>query len=281
MSDELEKPVPSKSEAVEFTGRFKRAFDTFCDSAEEVAKFLKESLEIDYWRGFEGDYDSWKEWYETEYEDQIEFLRGVKLGIDTRADIVESLASGGLSNREIASTIGVGEATVRRDLRKITLGAPNDASNEVDNEETAGQSVAPVGHIDEHSESSPFVPDDEPPVVKMSQEFYEPNNDSEEVESKNSASWLDEINFDAMVLPTSKQIIEAQPSEDTPEFFTPRSVAPSWSPPRVVELPPPSPPAYDVPEPEFLEPALKLQKVQDPNKDDSKHCKTCNCSLLP
>lgn len=274
MSDELEKPVPSKSEAVEFTGRFKRAFDTFCDSAEEVAKFLKESLEIDYWRGFEGDYDSWKEWYETEYEDQIEFLRGVKLGIDTRADIVESLASGGLSNREIASTIGVGEATVRRDLRKITLGASDDASNEVDNEETAGQSVAPVGHIDEHSASSPNVPDDEPPVVTMSQEFNQPNNGPE-------TDRFGGINFDAMIIPVPKQIIEAEPSDQTPEFFTPRVSQPSWSPPQVAPLGPPPSTAYDVPEPEFLEPALTLPKPQETNKDDSKHCKTCNCNLLP
>ena len=46
MSDELEKRVPSKSEALDFTDRFRAAFDTFCDSAEEVGKFLKESLEV-------------------------------------------------------------------------------------------------------------------------------------------------------------------------------------------------------------------------------------------
>lgn len=277
ISNEIAKATPSREASLDFTDRFRVAFDTFCDSAEDVSKFLKESLEVDYWKGAE--YDNWQEWYETEYQDQISFLKDVKLSIDTRADIIQSLANGGLTKREIADTIGVSTKTVHRTLSLTEddhgTFVPRSTS---DDDVSAGQSVETVGHIDERSVPSPFVSDDEPPVVKMSQAFYEPNNDEEPAEEVDRFAG---INFDALILPTSNQIVLADPTPDTPDYFEPRTVAPSWSPPQVAELPPPVAKRYDDDQPEFLAQPMKLEKPRDPNKSDEKHCRTCACMLLP
>lgn len=278
MSDDIIPALPSKSEAVEFTSNMRDAFDNFGDAAAEALSFLRKSQEVDYWRGYEGDYDSWAEWYNTELEDQLAFLKDVKIQIDVRAGLVQTLDAGGVPKTDIAETLGISRRSVYRVLDVSGSSVPDGTRSSSDDDVSAGQSVESVGHIDEHSVPSPFVSDDEPSVVKMSQAFYEPNKDEEPAEEVDRFAG---INFDALILPTSNQIVQADPTPDTPDYFVPRTVAPSWSPPQVAELPPPVAKRYDDDQPEFLAQPMKLEKPRDPNKSDEKHCRTCACMLLP
>lgn len=56
----------------------------------------------------------------------------VRLAVDDRREAVEELASEGLSQREIASVVGVTEATVNRDIKSVTNVTPDDPFSDVD-----------------------------------------------------------------------------------------------------------------------------------------------------
>lgn len=277
-STEVAKAIPSKAEAAEFTANLRDAMEDLCNAAEITSNQLRLSIETEYWSAM--GYESWQEWYDEEFEEQIEFLRNVRLSLDLRGEIVQSLATGGLSNRQIASTIGVNEKTVRNDLRRIDLsGADVSASTEVDG---AGQSVEEVGHIDDDEHQLQNVATHQPIVINFDSKVEEANDDYEARVADRFAG----INFDAMVISMpAPQIIETNASQDTSNYFVPRVAGPSWSPPQITELPPPPVRAYDDRSddtPEFLEPPMKLQKVGEANKTpEDKHCKTCACNLLP
>lgn len=269
MSDDIT-PVPmSKSEAWDLTDSIRTDLETAYDAIERAKVAIPIAKQRLAWQAM--GYDSFEEYVDEEFGEVFQQLR---IKVDDRMQLVDVLADSGMSNRQIAGTLGVGEATVRRDLRKITLGASDDASNEVD---AAGQSVEEVGLIDVRLSPSQSDPDPTPTVVENST-----SSEDEIMDEQDNNDRFADINFDALIISTpSPQIIETEPSEDTKEYFQPRTVEPSWSPPRVEPLSPPKPKAYDEPEDEFLAPPMSLQKVQDPNKDDTKHCKTCACNLLP
>lgn len=79
-------------------------------------------------------YDSWDALCEAE-------LRGARLRLsrEERQDVVERLRGVGLSTRAIGSALGVGDATVRRDL----TGAPNDAPESASPNTSGGEKSPP------------------------------------------------------------------------------------------------------------------------------------------
>lgn len=274
MSDDITPAPMSKSEAWDLTDNIRTDLETAYDAIQRAKVNIPIARERRAWEAM--GYESMEEYIEEEFG---EALGQLKIKVDDRMELVNVLSDSGMSNRQIAGTLGVNERTVRRDLAASQdEGAANAASNEVDTRVIAGQSVEHVGHIDDDGGSLQIV---EMRETTRDEEVQESSNDNIEETKERLDSWLDEIDFSKMILPTQNQIIEPEATQETEELFTPRPVAPSWSPPQVQELPPPPVKRYDDPQPEFLAPAMKLEKVRDPNQDSTKHCRTCNCNLLP
>lgn len=278
---ELEVRKLSKTEAWELTDEIRQGFESIHESKMVQVDRLARAYEGNAWE--EMGYDNFEEYKQEEFGEELQHQR---LELEERIGAVKVLADSGMAKAQIADILGVHRNTVTNLMKRIDAQDEPDAqrcaSTQVD---AAGQSVEEVRHIDEDTVSSPFVPDDEPPVVKMSQVFQDNNQ-----EPYSAPTSIDDrfagIDFDGMILPVpSPQIIETAPSPDTSDYFVPRTAAPSWSPPQITELSPPPAKAYDGAlddSPEFLEPPMKLQKVGEDKKiPEDKHCKTCACYLLP
>lgn len=266
MSDDIT-PVPmSKSEAWDLTDSIRTDLETAYDAIERAKVSIPIARDRLAWQSM--GYESMEEYVETEFGEMFQALR---IKVDDRMQLVDVLSDSGMSNRQIASTLGVNEKTIRNDLRKINLAAENSAPLD---EETAGQDVEEVGLIDSDGSKLLVEPGWVQPVTENLPTSSEDNKDTE-------VDRFAGINFDAMLLGTPNQIVEADPTPDTPDYFVPRPVAPSWSPPLVSELPPPSAKRYDDDQPEFLDEPMTIEKPKKAHHEGDKHCRTCACNLLP
>lgn len=277
MSDEIAPRKLNKEEAWNLTDEIRQGFETIHENRMEQVDRLARAYEGSAWESM--GYDSFDEY---KFEEFGEDLKHQRLELEERINAVKVLSDSGMAKAEIADILGVHRNTVTNLLKRIDAQPDADAqrcaSTEVD---AAGQSVESNGYIDEPERHSLTVPEGEQFVIENSQGMGESDNKPDPFKDRFAG-----IDFDAMIInPAPQQIIQAEPSGDTPDYFVPRQPAPSWSPPHISELPRKLPAEYDVqPDntPEFLEPPMKLQKAGEANKTpDEKHCKTCNCNLLP
>lgn len=277
MSDEIEVRKLNREESWNLTDEIRQGFETIHESKLAQVDRLARAYEGYAWEGM--GYDSFEEYKAEEFGDDLQQQR---LELEERIGAVKVLADSGMAKAQIADILGVHRNTVTNLLKRIDA-QPADhaqrcASNEVD---APGQSVEEVGHIeDDEPQPQPVTVGHTP--QSENQETPEPNNSDEPADT----SWMDDIDFGAMILnPPPAQIIETDTSTDTPDYFVPRAVAPSWSPPVVKPLGPAPVTAYDElhdTTPEFLEPPMKLLKAGEANKTpEDKHCRTCACNLLP
>lgn len=274
---ELERHEDRKAKADKLDGEITWAWETWVDSFEDLDEYIDGEFYLEH------GYNSGVDYVQRRL---MPITDKAKLTANYRQPIVEILANAGYSNRAIAGALGVSEGQIRKDKKAID-GTHVDTTDEVRTEyapnevDAAGQSVEEVGHIDEPERQSLTVPEGEQLVIGNEVIVDNSNNKPDPFKDRFAG-----IDFDAMIInPAPQQIIQAEPSGDTPDYFVPRQPAPSWSPPHISELPRKLPAEYDVqPDntPEFLEPPMKLQKAGEANKTpDEKHCKTCNCNLLP
>lgn len=273
MSDDITPAVLSKSDAWNLTDEIRQGFEAIHENRMAQVERLARAYEGRAWEAM--GYDSFDEYQAEEFGEDLQHQR---LELEERMGMVKVLADSGMAKTKIAEILGIGRATVYRDLAETQRSVSRETSSEVD---AAGQSVEEVGHIDEPERQSLTVPEGEQLVI--GNEVIVDNTNENPDPFKDRFAGID---FDAMIInPAPQQIIQAEPSGDTPDYFVPRRSEPDWSPPHISELPRKLPAEYDVQpdnSPEFLEPPMKLQKAGEANKTpDEKHCKTCNCNLLP
>lgn len=274
MSDEVQKRKITRDEAWELTDQIRQGYESIHSNRMEQAARLAKAYETDAWEPM--GYSSFDEYHYEEFGDDLQHQR---LELEERLSAVKMLNDSGMAKTKIAEILGIHRNSVTNLIKKIDAQEAPDAqrcaSNEVD---AAGQDVEEVGHIDDDTKSSHIELVRKPTVIinlGTSEEYNKDNEPAEEVDR------FAGINFDSLILPTPNQIIQADPSEDTPDYFTPRSVQPDWSPPMVGELPPAPVKRYDDDQPEFLDEPMKIEKPVQPHKSDDKHCRTCACNLLP
>lgn len=270
MSDDITLPAMSKSEAWELTDEIRQGFETIHQNRMEQVERLARAYEGRAWEAM--GYDSFDEYHTEEFGEDLQHQR---LELEERMGMVKVLADSGMAKTKIAEILGVSRMTVHRDLAAQPAGVTDVTSSGLD---TAGQSVEEAGHIDEGPSPAQEVTVDE---TDRNQEVQN-SEESDEERQKRLDAFFAGIDFDKMIIPTPTQIIEADPTPETPEYFASRQDAPSWSPPQVQPLPPPPTKAYDEqPGPEVFGPTKNLEDAPKPHKDDTKHCKTCACNLLP
>lgn len=267
----------SKDEAWDLTDNIRTDLETAYDAIQRAKVNIPIARERLAWEAM--GYDSMEEYIEEEFGDALSAL---KIKVDDRMELVNVLSESGLSNRQIAGTLGVHERTVRRDLAASQArSAANAAPEEVDLDVSAGQSVEGSGHIDADECRTEMDIEPDPYVTQEIQEEPEYDEKHEEERKQRLDDWLSNISFDNMIISSPQQIIEAEPSGDTEEYFVPRPEPARPLEPVNPKLPPPRSKAYDdqLREPvEAIEEPTTTPKSPDPYE---KHCKTCACNLLP
>lgn len=272
-SNELEVHKLNHDESWELTDQIRQGYESMHENKMAQVERLARAYEGRAWESM--GYDSFDEYHVEEFGEDLQHQR---LELEERMGMVKALADSGMAKKKIAEILGIGRATVYRDLSEIEASVSPETSSQVD---AAGQSVETAGHIDDDEPQSQSVPGGQQLVINFASKVEESIKQVDTQQDRFAG-----IDFAGMVLnPTPQQIIETQPSEETPDYFVPRRSEPSWSPPTVAELPPSPANAYDEPtdnSPVFLEAPMKLQKAGEANKKpEDKHCKTCACNLLP
>lgn len=288
-------PVPaSKDEAWDLVENARNKLDNLANVSEEALDALLKVQDKQCWIGM--GYESWEELYTYEFEDQLKRLQNVKIKLETRLGLVQAMSDGGLSNRQIAATLGVSEMTVRRDLKTSNpLGATNVAP---EGDETAGQSVP---QWNDHGVGDQLAIDAGPSLV----ENLENDEDEEDARRKRREEWLNSISLDRMVIQTQTQeymekvdneVLSPEPYVARPFYTVPEEEKPVFL--RGQKLAP----GAEIPEPRYERPSLpppnyghgqyvvSTRMIPDPVSEippppeepvSHRHCKTCACDLLP